>query len=170
MGTFQNDMRVQAFFQEFPYLSDMVDQRKIAYVRVRRWDTDLLNSTTLVYDQHYYTWDENKFFFLDKDNRVIAIAGKYPETKLPWWNPLSWFTRGNRMRNERILDSVHQLGELATSVTQIVGVHRNCSNDDTVCVYKMPNGVSNLEEWTALTLKKSAQVVQLEVESEKSSN
>lgn len=147
MQEFKDRMKVMAFFGEFPYLYGITKPDDTIEVKVRRWDDELLNLWTI----GYYEYGEDRvtmqniIYFLDEHYQVLAIGGRYPETKISLWDPRSWFVE--KIRHEQILDSILRLGELASSVKHVVGIHSTLSRKTIAVIYKAPKGAASLKSW-----------------------
>lgn len=144
MQEFKDRMKVMAFFREFPYLYGITKPEVIQEVKVRRWDDHLLNLWTIEYGEDYVS-KRNTIYLLDEHYQVVAVAGRFPERKISWWNPFGW---GEATRHEQVLDSILKLGELASSVKHVVGIHSGFAERTVAIIYKAPSGVSNLKSWT----------------------
>lgn len=112
--------KIEAFFREFPFLTDYISLDLVGDVRVSRLDEKFLKETP-VRDATYLTYPDNYqseiILLLDCDGKQVAEVqahGNYFLKKRQWWHPKRWF--GDIVDGESVGDALIRIKDEANKV------------------------------------------------------
>ena len=109
-----SNAKVVAFFQEFPFLRELLSEDEVWDVRVQRVDYDLFDKVSRYSELIDWFGEvsvprQSVHMLLDEKGRMLTTVG------IRWWNPTTW----SRAR-ETVGDAIARLGDQAALVSFVV--------------------------------------------------
>lgn len=152
-----NQDRIEAFFDEFPFLQACIERNRVSSVKVARIDLKLLAfrpeymTTPGEYSGIRFMKDQ-RMLLLDKDGHLVQEVR--PDRRRPtnyrWWKPSTWLLS----KGETVEECLKSLGEVISTIEfavldhiPILWVATDRDNEREVIVYKKPRDVRDLGQW-----------------------
>lgn len=154
--TKKDEVKIQAYLKEFPWLTKYVRTEAIGELKVSRIDFDSLDTSPhyemIAYDPigpARHAWEN--IYLLDKIGAELAEVGVIPAVPNPnfrWWKFWTWSS--NTRITETINDTLVRLGSLSGEVQIALHLSHNGWRHNIamrqVTIYKGPKGF-NLKNW-----------------------
>ena len=158
-----NRAKVLAFFQEFPFLGNILDENDVRYAYVRRVDRGLLAKKSERHEDDpecfsgHSVWDV--YMLLDGGGFLLATVDG--PTRKKWWRPATW---GKKRFGETVGDAIARLGDWAEEVFFVVHFVPVMEVDGgTLTLYKLPKSFT-LKGWLEEELRREQAVIRAESE------
>jgi hypothetical protein len=134
--------KVQAFFQEFPFLTKCTQPDYINAVSVQRIDSTLFDRRP---ELHWLLPDDRIFIF-DGEGELLAVVEE--DLKIPFWKRLLFFQAPESVREacQRLEIKDSSSARISFVVVLLEGVYYCGQSPSYVTVYKKSNNVT-IEEW-----------------------
>lgn len=134
--------KVEAFFEEFPFLATYFDPWKINEVSVSRVSEDTLEERFLKYGEENYP---QRIFLFDEQGKLVAKAHFWIRSRSLWQNLQKIFQL--YIYGESINEVIARIGTAKTArVHFLVILHGARSDQWKLVLHKMPRNYNNLAE------------------------
>src|SRR3989344_8781000 len=137
--------KIEATFEEFPFLGLCCDKNTTTHVSIERWDNEFLEQSSIVYQPPNWGGFGGKtykypLYLISRDGELIARVGVYPRPRFNLFNPQTWLPK--RLKRETVAQRVTALGDDAKKI--YYGVLVWC---DRLYIYKPPRNFRNIGDW-----------------------
>lgn len=134
-------LKIQAFFEEFPWLSNYYNKKYIESILISRVDVDILREKR---GSQYEEENDGAIIILEENGDLIGKVGKViveKTKKTSAWNFLRWGLRDSYLLySETVLSAIERFGP-KKPVHFIIA-----RNSRDLIIYKSPKGYS-VQEW-----------------------